>query len=141
MVTVYIGGGLANKMFQYAFSLAIKKCGFDVVYDTHTFKTEFVHDNATLQGIFPNVEIKENYKETYLAAGKKSKLARIWKRLMPFYVTEHAYLYNENAFTQLRKKCYVESSWQDEKYFESCREEVRIAFEFPNFYNCILFLY
>lgn len=25
MITIYIGGGLANKMFQYAFSLAIKK--------------------------------------------------------------------------------------------------------------------
>lgn len=25
MVTMYIGGGLANKMFQYAFSLAIMK--------------------------------------------------------------------------------------------------------------------
>ena len=57
MITIYIGGGLANKMFQYAFSLAIKKKGYGVCYDTQTFKTEFAHDKISLQEIFPNVNL------------------------------------------------------------------------------------
>lgn len=133
MVTVYIGGGLANKMFQYAFSLAIKKKGYGVLYDTHTFKTEFQHDQVTLQSIFENVEITENDKVNYIAAGKNSKFFRMWKRIMPWYVSEHAYLYNDKVWKQIRKYCYVESSWQDERYFENVEEEVRRAFIFPNF--------
>lgn len=133
MVTIYIGGGLANKMFQYAFSLAIKKKGYDVMYDTHTFKTEFQHDQVTLQSIFENVEIPENDKVNYIAAGKNSKFFRMWKRITPWYVSEHAYLYNDNVWKQIRKECYVESSWQDERYFVDAEKEVRKAFAFPNF--------
>ena len=60
MITVYIGGGLANKMFQYAFSLAIKQKGYEVGYDTHTFKTEFEHDQVMLGDIFQNVSMTES---------------------------------------------------------------------------------
>lgn len=128
---MYIGGGLANKMFQYAFSLAIKKKGYDLKYDTHTFQTEFVHDQATLQGIFPNVSIEEDTVSKYWAAGRNDKLARVWKRLSTSYVSEHAYLYNDKVWQQLRNTCYVESSWQDENYFISAKDEVRKAFVFP----------
>lgn len=131
MITMYIGGGLANKMFQYAFSLAIKKKGYDLKYDTHTFQTEFVHDQATLQAIFPNVSIEEDTVSKYWAAGRNDKLARVWKRLSPLYVLEHAYLYNENVWQQLKNSCYVESSWQDENYFISAKDDVRHAFVFP----------
>lgn len=130
MVTVYIGGGLANKMFQYAFSLAIKKKGFEVVYDIHTFKSEFVHDKVALQDIFPNIDINDCVKDDYIAAGKNGKISRLWKRIIPSYVTEHAYQYNGKVFSQLRKNCYVESSWQDERYFTVAEREVREAFTF-----------
>ena len=74
MVTMYIGGGLANKMFQYAFSLAIKKKGYDVVYDTVSFKTEFVHDRVELDDIFTNVKMNKVSRVCYWAAGKQGKL-------------------------------------------------------------------
>lgn len=133
MVTVYIGGGLANKMFQYAFSLAIKKKGYEICYDTETFKTEFIHDQVSLQSIFPNVILRMKGQHKYFAAGKKSKLARMWKRLSPYYIMEHAYQYNDKVWKQLRRSCYVESSWQDERYFIDAEKEVRNAFIFPEF--------
>ncbi|MDO4975093.1 MAG: hypothetical protein Q4E61_02090, partial [Alphaproteobacteria bacterium] len=117
-------------MFQYAFSLAIKKKGFEVVYDIHTFKSEFVHDKVALQDIFPNIDINDCVKDDYIAAGKNGKISRLWKRIIPSYVTEHAYQYNGKVFSQLRKNCYVESSWQDERYFTVAEREVREAFTF-----------
>lgn len=133
MVTMYIGGGLANKMFQYAFSLAIKKKGYDVVYDTITFKTEFVHDRVELDDIFPNVNMNKISKSDYWAAGKQNKLARLVKRISPKYITEHAYLFNDKVWEQIKPTCYLESSWQDENYFVSAANEVRQAFAFPPF--------
>lgn len=132
MVTVYIGGGLANKMFQYAFSLGIAKHGYNVAYDTHSFQTEFKHDQVRLDGIFPNAVLPES-EEHYIAAGKTGKLWRIYKRISPKYVMEHAYQYNADAFKQIRGNCYVESSWQDERYFIDAEKEVRHAFEFTPF--------
>lgn len=133
MVIIYIGGGLANKMFQYAFSLAIQKKGYDVMYDTVSFKTEFVHDRVELDDIFPNVNLCRVSKANYWAAGKQGKLARLIKRLCPQYVTEHAYLFNDKVWKQLRRNCYVESSWQDENYFIDVADGVRMAFVFPAF--------
>ncbi len=132
MVTVYIGGGLANKMFQYAFSLAIKKKGYEVGYDTHTFKTEFEHDQVLIDSIFPNVSIMES-KDSYWGAGKNDKIARLYKRFSPYYVMEHAYQYNPRVWKQLNERCYVESSWQDERYFIEAETEVRRAFKFRPF--------
>lgn len=133
MVIMYIGGGLANKMFQYAFSLAIKKKRYDVVYDTITFKTEFVHDRVELDDIFPNVNMNKISKSGYWAAGKQNKLARLVKRISPKYITEHAYLFNDKVWKQIKQNCYVESSWQDENYFISAADEVREAFKFSPF--------
>lgn len=130
MVTVYIGGGLANKMFQYAFSLGIREQGYDVVFDTHSFLTEFAHDQVRLDDIFPNVSLPES-KDEYLAAGKSSKAWRMYKRLCPGYVMEHAYQYNDKVYSQIRRKCMVEGSWQDERYFLNVNNEVRHAFAFP----------
>lgn len=131
-VTVYIGGGLANKMFQYAFSLAIMKHGFNVVYDTKSFKTEFEHDKIRLDSIFPNVVLPEANRK-YLAATKKGKLWRLYKLLSRQYIVERAYSYNARAFKQLSSGCYVESSWQDERYFLDAEEYVKKAFEFAPF--------
>lgn len=131
MVTVYIGGGLANKMFQYAFSLGINHHGFNVAYDTHTFLTEFVHDQIRLDDIFENVSLPET-NDKYPAAGKSTKFWRLYKRLSPNYVIEHAYQYNDRAYSQLKNKCLVEGSWQDERYFLMVEDKVKDAFVFPS---------
>jgi len=133
MITVYIGGGLANKMFQYAFSLAIKKAGYDVNHDTASFETEFAHDRIELDDIFKNVKLDRVKDVPYWGAGKQGKLARLIKRICPWYVSEHAYLFNEKIWAQIKGNCYVESSWQDERYFINAEEEVRESFAFPEF--------
>ena len=129
MITVYIGGGLANKMFQYATSLEIRRLGYEVAYDTHTFQTEFDHDQVRLDDIFSNVVLNESNTHYYVA-GKNNKLARLWKRICPSYVIECAYQFNNKFNQQLRKTCLVEGSWQDERYFISSEKEVRDAFKF-----------
>lgn len=132
MITMYIGGGLANKMFQYAFSLGIKKRGFQVGYDTHTFKTEFVHDRVSMSDIFPNITMPESDRH-FVALGKSSKLFRIFKRLSSYYIVETAYQYNDRAYSELRNGCVLEGSWQDERYFRHAADEVTNAFEFKPF--------
>ena len=130
MITVYIGGGLANKMFQYAFSLNIKKQGFDVRYDTHTFQTELEHDQVRLDEIFQYIDLPEST-EVFFAVGKNSRLWRLYKKLSPSYIMESAYQYNSKIFQTLKDGCLVESSWQDERYFTEVENEVRKAFTFP----------
>lgn len=130
MVTIYIGGGLANKMFQYAISLEIKRLGYDVAYDTHTFRTEFEHDRVQLDEIFSAINLNES-NDIYFAAGKNSKLMRLWKKLSPLYIIERAYQYNNKLSQQLRNTCLVDGSWQDERYFISSEKDVRAAFRFP----------
>lgn len=131
MVTIYIGGGLANKMFQYAFSLAIKKRGYSIMYDTISFKTEFNHDKVELDDIFSNIHLNRIEKSNYRFAGKQGRLARLIKRYNPTYVIEHAYQFNDMVFQQIKDGCYIESSWQDERYFIDAEDEVRNAFTFP----------
>lgn len=132
MITMYIGGGLANKMFQYAFSLGIRKRGFQVGYDTHTFKTEFVHDCVSMSDIFPNITMPES-DQHFVALGKSSKLFRVFKWLSPYYIIETAYQYNDRAYSELRDGCVLEGSWQDERYFRDVADEVINAFEFKPF--------
>lgn len=105
------------------------------MYDTITFKTEFVHDRVELDDIFPNVNMNKISKSDYWAAGKQNKLARLVKRISPKYITEHAYLFNDRVWKQIKPTCYLESSWQDENYFVSAADEVRQAFVFPPFEN------
>lgn len=133
MLIFYIGGGLANKMFQYAFSISAKKKNIEVKYDTHTFKTEFSHDKVDLSDIFPNVSTPEVSSHGFTAIGKNSKFYRLYKRLSHRYIIETAYRYNDKAIDLLKDGCVVEGSWQDERYFESYKDDVRKAFEFPEF--------
>ena len=37
MVVVYVGAGLANRMFQYAFALSLREKGLDVFIDEDSF--------------------------------------------------------------------------------------------------------
>ena len=60
-------------------------------------------------------------------------MSRLYKRLSPSYVIEHAYQYNPKVWLQIKRKCLVESSWQDERYFKDAGFEVRHAFEFNSF--------
>ena len=41
MITVYVGAGLANRMFQYSFALYLKNKGLNVNIDEHSFKPRF----------------------------------------------------------------------------------------------------
>lgn len=135
MIVFYIGGGLANKMFQYAFSLVAKKKGLTVRYDTHTFKTEFIHDQVCLTDIFHNVQMMEYVGNSFKATGKNTKIYRIYKRLSSKYIIETAYKYNDKALNSLKEGRIAEGSWQDERYFESAKENVSKAFEFSPLKN------
>ena len=41
MVVVYVGAGLANRMFQYAFALSLREKGLDVFIDEDSFIPRF----------------------------------------------------------------------------------------------------
>ena len=56
MIVVKILAGLANKMFQYAFYLSLKKKGFDVTYDSFSYKPNWDFENSHLSDIFINID-------------------------------------------------------------------------------------
>ena len=58
MVVVYIAAGLANKMFQYAFSRGLMSHGLDVFLDQTSFQPEWSFEDIALEEVFPNIEIK-----------------------------------------------------------------------------------
>ena len=60
MVTVYIGAGLANRMFQYAFALKLKSLGYNVDIDEHTFKPRYNFEGLNLRDVFENIDLKES---------------------------------------------------------------------------------
>lgn len=131
MVVFYIGGGLSNKMFQYAFSLKVKQLGYKVLYDTHTFKTEFEHDKVQLTEIFPNVKMEIVLDTPFKYIGKRDLMSKVLKRLNYDYIFEKGYKYNPNAISSVSEHCCIDGGWQDSRYFEGCESFVRDTYLFP----------
>ena len=52
MVVVYIAAGLANKMFQYAFSRGLMSHGLDVFLDQTSFQPEWSFEDIALEKFF-----------------------------------------------------------------------------------------
>jgi hypothetical protein len=131
MVVFYISGGLSNKMFQYAFSLKVKQLGYKILYDTHTFKSEFAHDKVQLTDIFPNVKIENCVGTPFRYIGQRDLISKIVRRFSRNYIFEKDYQYNQNAISSISKHCCIDGLWQDSRYFESCESFVRNAYQFP----------
>lgn len=138
MIVVSINGGLANQMFQYAFSLYLKNKGLDVFLDQINFKPRacMTCETTKLQDVFMNVDIRN------MPIGKFPLVW--WKRRWNFlrkiaiiwgdkYIDEPSFKYYPNIYKKASKNCIFKGSWQCAKYFEDISDIVRNDFEFKPF--------
>jgi hypothetical protein len=132
MVIFYISGGLANKMFQYAFSLCVKQAGFDVVYDFETFESEFEHDKVQLTDVFSNVKLEKCIDNPFKLIGKQDIKSKIRRRLSTKYIYEKKFRFNDKVMSAITNHCCIDGLWQDPRYFETCNNLVHKSFQFPN---------
>lgn len=138
MVVVYIAAGLANKMFQYAFSRGLKKSGLDVYLDQTSFQPEWSFEDVSLKEVFPNINIKNAPKGLFHFAYKKDWLSRIYRRISILfpdnrYVMERPFTYDKAIHEKATRNCIFCGLWQTDLYFNSCEDEVRSNFAFSPF--------
>ena len=138
MVVVYIAAGLANKMFQYAFSCGLKKSGLDVYLDQTSFQPEWSFEDVSLKEVFPNIDIKNAPEGLFRFVYKKDLLSRIYRRISIFfpdnrYVMEKPFTYDKAIHEKATRNCIFCGLWQTDLYFKSCEDEVRANFAFSPF--------
>ena len=112
MVVVYIAAGLANKMFQYAFSRGLMSHGLDVFLDQTSFQPEWSFEDIALEEVFPNIEIKNAPNNMFSLAYKKDLLSRIYRRMSAFfpnnrYLMERPFIYDELIYKKATSNCIL----------------------------------
>ena len=138
MVVVYIAAGLANKMFQYAFSRGLMSHGLDVFLDKTSFQPEWSFEDIALEEVFPNIEIKNAPNNMFSLAYKKDLLSRIYRRMSAFfpnnrYLMERPFIYDVLIYKKETSNCIFCGLWQTELYFNFCEKDVRRNFVFTPF--------
>lgn len=140
---IFLQGGLGNQLFQYAFYLAKKKKGANIIYDTSLYLARSRHNGFELERIF---NIKAN--------GRKKNLLFIvilykMKGLTKFFLLKKALLilnYFHISFIEDNIPSNYDPSlldpqkgsgiylylgyWQTEKYFKEIRNDIQQAFTF-----------
>lgn len=134
MNVIYVGGGLANKMFHCAFAKALEVEGRDVFIDDESFISEFAHDKVLMCSIFPNWNLRRMPKGIYKYGGKKGFIAKIMRRLSwvtgEKYSINHSYFYDKHFVDNLPLNAYIIAPFQNENYFIAAEKEIRELYNF-----------
>lgn len=137
MNVIYVGGGLANKMFHCAFAKALEIGGRDVFIDDKSFVSEFAHDKVSMYLIFPNWNLRGLPNGIYKYGGKKGFIAKIMRRLSWItgekYSINHSYFYDKNFVDNLPLDTYIIGPFQNENYFITAEKEIRELYSFSPF--------
>ena len=142
MITVYVGAGLANRMFQYSFALYLKNKGLNVNIDEHSFKPRFDFENTKLSNVFNGIELKESdyRKFRYSFSSKK-----IEKKILNYYhlITEklpdYRYIvrwtldYLPDIYMKATPNCIFVGFWISYKYFNGIENQIKQSFIFKDF--------
>jgi hypothetical protein len=108
-VTVYLTGGCANQIFQYATGLALaRRLGVELKLDVSWFETATPSQPRVYSlGLFKGVD------------------AQVVHNLLGQIIREEAFPYNPALFENAPRKCSLVGYWQCEKYFFALRDELR----------------
>lgn len=135
MVVVYVGAGLANRMFQYAFALSLKEKGLDVSIDEHSFRPRFDFEKTKLDCVFTNITLQRSSKSSFPLVLQEDTFHKFLKRVSE-YMLNNRYIerWNLDYFPHIYKKassnCIFIGFWISYKYFQSSEDIVRKAFTF-----------
>lgn len=140
MISVNFRGGLANRMFMYAFSRSLVARGKEVTIDNHNFKPRerMTYEAVNISDAFPNIEIKYTSPHKYrfsLVSGRKGKLLRGLSRFIigEKYYFEPEFKYCPEVYDQIKENSNIIGFWQTEKYFADIKEDIFRQFEFIPF--------
>lgn len=140
MVSVCFQGGLANRMFQYAFYRCLVAKGWDAYVDVHNFKPRkrMTYEAVKIEDSFPNIKIKYTPKDKFRFScvyGRKGVFLRFLNSLFTreVYLSEPHFKYCPNIFDLIQDNCEVIGLWQTEKYFIHISEDIRSQFSFMPF--------
>ncbi len=85
-IVVRMGGGLANRMFQYSYAEYLKQRGFDVFVDNSYKATEWKMEDISWERIFPNAPIRQAKAGLIFKLGGGYDLfSRIRKHFLPCF--------------------------------------------------------
>lgn len=142
MKIVKLWGGLGNQMFEYAFGLSLSEYGHTVRYDKAWLKDyqDYLGEN-NLEDVF-SVSPEEASEEEIRRAkyGKRDLFHRAGRRLgllRNTYIVEEKDNrgdYQQKVLTE-PNDCYLEGYWQEEGYFQECKDKVLAAFTFRRTVN------
>jgi len=148
MVTVYIGAGLANRMFQYAFALYLQNKGLHVDIDEHTFKPRYDFEDTKLANVFAGIDLPETplnkmsykpYFPTWLSKLYRGRFYKAYRYLLEYlkpdkrYIERYRLTYEPNIYKRASKDCYYNGFWITHKYFQPYEKDIRRAFVFKDF--------
>lgn len=140
MATVYIGAGLANRMFQYAFALYLKNKGLNVDLDEHTFKPRFDFEDTMLKNVFTGITLGESNPSVLKLSLVEGKFWTRYKKISE-YLFDYRYIqrwtldYYPSIYLKATKHCKFVGYWITYKYFKGIEDDIRKAFIFKPFAN------
>ena len=127
--------GLANRMFQYAYYLFLKKRGYNAVVDYYETAT-LEHEKVAWNQIFPEAQMKKAGRWEILKLGGGSSLfSKIRRRYLPMTCNVH---YMSTAFSAecpelSNKDRYIFGVFQNASMVDGVKEEVQQTFAFAPF--------
>ncbi len=119
MIIVQIIGGLGNQMFQYAYAVALKEDGYDVLLDLSAFDNYKLHDyGLNKYGISMKSATKNNLNKIKFSFFNRllSKL-----KIQNNTINEESLLFDKKLLLP-KNNSYIEGYFQSEKYFLKYRD-------------------
>jgi hypothetical protein len=135
MIIVRFAGGLANRMFQYAYYKSLEARGKNVYIDDNYKPSKWMFEDVDIKKIFPNIKYNKAKKSDILFhLGGKDLLSKILRRIP----ISSLLVKNESKSTFITlcnniKNGYVIGTFSSEKYFADIKELIRKDFTFTKF--------
>lgn len=140
MISVCFQGGLANRMFEYAFYRSLLTKGFDVLIDDKNFRPRkrMTYEAVNIMDAFPEIDIEYLPKGKFRFScvyGRKGMILRFFNSLLTKekYIMEPKFSYCPQVYDLITDNCEVIGLWQTEKYFAEISDDIHKQFSFLPF--------
>ena len=129
---IKLQGGFGNQMFQYAFGKSLEKnTNKKVYYDYSWFKNKKTGKEKTANGInYRNFELKIFNIKLPSYETKKFNIITVKKKIKSIYTECIPNKFDETIYT-MPSGTYFDGYFQNEKYLESIKEELKKDFVLP----------
>jgi hypothetical protein len=136
MIIVKMQGGLANKMFQYAFYKNLESKGLEVYVDDISFKPRWDFEDMKLSEVFPNIKINYATLKDIKRLGGGGSIVDLIKRKI---IKRNTFIDERDKkpsfYERIGDDLYLQGTWSNEAYFRHIGEKIRNDFKFKEFIN------